>query len=42
MSTTSHCSPTWAAPGARRYLAGWAGGDDIHFQSGVQVLGPVF
>ncbi|MDP9188408.1 MAG: HD domain-containing protein [Actinomycetota bacterium] len=26
--------------GAASYLAGWVGGDEIHFQSGVQVLGP--
>jgi HD-GYP domain-containing protein (c-di-GMP phosphodiesterase class II) len=27
--------------GAARYLASWVGGDEIHFQRGVQVLGPV-
>ncbi len=27
--------------GAARYLARWAGGDEIHFQRGAQVLGPV-
>jgi hypothetical protein len=32
-----HVGCTGAAP----YLAGWVGGDEIHFQSGVQVLGPV-
>ena len=30
----------WAAPGLRRYFASWVGGDEIHFQRGVQVLGP--
>jgi HD-GYP domain-containing protein (c-di-GMP phosphodiesterase class II) len=32
-----HVGCTGAAP----YLASWVGGDEIHFQSGVQVLGPV-
>ena len=32
-----HVGCTAVAP----YLASWVGGDDIHFQSGVQVLGPV-
>jgi HD-GYP domain-containing protein (c-di-GMP phosphodiesterase class II) len=27
--------------GAARYFASWVGGDEIHFQRGVQVLGPV-
>ena len=31
-----HLGCTAAAP----YFASWVGGDDIHFQSGVQVLGP--
>ena len=41
MSTTSRFWPIWAAPGLRRYFASWVGGDEIHFQRGVQVLGPV-
>ena len=32
----AHVGCTAAAP----YLASWVGGDEIHFQSGVQVLGP--
>jgi HD-GYP domain-containing protein (c-di-GMP phosphodiesterase class II) len=32
----AHVGCTAAAP----YFAGWVGGDEIHFQSGVQVLGP--
>jgi HD-GYP domain-containing protein (c-di-GMP phosphodiesterase class II) len=32
----AHVGCTAAAP----YFASWAGGDEIHFQSGVQVLGP--
>ena len=31
-----HVGCTAAAP----YFASWVGGDEIHFQSGVQVLGP--
>ena len=32
----AHVGCTAAAP----YLASWVGGDEIHFQSGAQVLGP--
>ena len=32
----AHVGCTAAAP----YFAGWVGGDEIHFQSGVQALGP--
>ena len=32
----AHIGCTAAAP----YFASWVGGDEIHFQSGVQVLGP--